>query len=115
MKGRTVTAEERRYHDKLCREVGCIACRLDGFFNDYVSVHHVEGRTKPAAHWRVLPLCGPHHQGGVAGVEAVHANKSRFEQRYGRQAALIAKCVGFLQQQGVDVPAPVTELVGECV
>lgn len=90
--GRNPTEAEKGYHDKLCQVVGCIACRKEGRFNDMVSVHHVEGRTRPGCHMKVLPLCGSHHQPITQGVESVHGNKYRFEQKYGTQRELMDEC-----------------------
>lgn len=101
MKGRTPTAEENRLHDRLAREVGCIACRLDGRINMHVSIHHIDGRTKPDAHKLVLPLCGPHHQQDdtdPAGRIAVHPWKKRFETKYGTQRELLAMCMKILME-----------------
>jgi hypothetical protein len=61
MKGRTPTAEERKVMDKI-GALPCIACYLQGKYNYDISLHHTEGRTKPGAHRRVLPLCDHHHQ-----------------------------------------------------
>lgn len=89
MKGSTPTAADRQLWDALSR-VGCIACLHDGIFTPHVSIHHIDGRTKPGAHQKVLPLCGPHHQDqGIAGVIAVHPWKKRFEQEYGSQYVLL--------------------------
>lgn len=56
MKGAAPTAEQKRVHGRLA-SLGCIACRLDGRHQPVVSIHHIDGRTKPKAHWEVLPLC----------------------------------------------------------
>ena len=80
----------KAYWDKVAA-IGCIACRQDGIFNDYVSIHHVDGRTKPGAHYRVLPLCGPHHQTGGEDAPAIHPFKKRFIQKYGTEAELLKK------------------------
>jgi hypothetical protein len=90
MKGKAPTKAEKALHDKIAR-LGCIACMKDGFFNDHVSIHHVDGRTKPGAHLKVLALCGPHHQDDGSGTIAVHPWKARFEERYGSQTDLIAE------------------------
>lgn len=109
MKGRNPTAEQKRWHDLLSRVVGCIACREGhGSFNDHCSIHHVDGRTKPHAHWYVLPLCAGHHQDGTGpqgfpGV-AVHPFKARFEERYGAQSSLLSRCAQIIAEQGHDVP-----------
>lgn len=44
------------------RKLPCIACLKDGRVNHNISLHHIDGRTKPDAHGQVIPLCAPHHQ-----------------------------------------------------
>ena len=111
MKGRTVTKEEKQFHDNLCRHVGCIACRFEGRFNDWVSVHHIGGRTKPDAHKKVLPLCAGHHQDNGTAI-AVHPHKARFEAEYGHQFELLIKCVTILREKKINVPERVLEITG---
>ena len=67
--------------------------------NPVVSIHHVDGRTKPGAHMRVLPLCAGHHQDGTGapGLIAVHPWKARFEARYGTQESLLQEVEELLQ------------------
>lgn len=93
---RAVTPEEKAYWERLAGEIGCIACRVAGLAtSDYVSIHHIDGRTKPGCHLNVLPLCAGHHQQGTGAdksLVAVHPNKARFEQLYGTQAALRELC-----------------------
>ena len=91
MKGTTPTKAEREFHNKLAN-FGCVACLKDGFYNSWVSIHHIDGRTKPGAHMLVLPLCGPHHQdSGDPRFIAVHPWKARFEEKYGKQMDLLAE------------------------
>jgi hypothetical protein len=100
MKGRPPTADEARFMSAIA-ELGCVACRHDGWSNPDVSVHHIDGRTKPDAHLLVLPLCAGHHQDGTGTnptLIAVHPYKARFEARYGTQLALLAECVEMLRQ-----------------
>jgi Recombination enhancement, RecA-dependent nuclease len=110
MKGRNVTAQQKRWHDMLVQSVGCVACRVGcDEFNDQCSIHHVDGRTKPHAHWYVLPLCAGHHQHGY-GPEgftgfAVHGQKVHFEEAYGTQSELMNFCAKFAAEAGHDVPA----------
>jgi len=105
MKGRTRTAAEKHLHDRLASEVGCIACRADGIRNLHVSIHHINGRTKPGAHSEVLPLCAGHHQDGTGapGLIAVHPWKRRFEARYGSQAQLLEDCLEILAEREAHV------------
>lgn len=118
MKGKNPSAKQKRFHDLLARHIGCPACYQDNEIrNTHCSIHHMDGRTKPHAHWLVLPLCAGHHQDGYGapGMIAVHPYKARFEQRYGRQLDLLAQAVAELQAQGHDIPAEVLELTGETV
>lgn len=104
MHGRTPTQAQQRWHDLLVNGVGCIACRVStGEFNDWCSIHHIHGRSKPHAHWSVLPLCAAHHQTGGEGV-ALHHNKARFEDRFGTQSELLERCMRILVDAGYDIP-----------
>lgn len=99
MKGRLPTADEARFMTAIAA-LGCIACRADGWHNPDVSVHHIDGRTKPGAHLLVLPLCAGHHQDGTGpnpALIAVHPYKARFEQRYGSQLQLLAECMELIR------------------
>ena len=91
-KQRAVTDQEKALWDRLAG-LGCIACIKDGRFNPHVSIHHVDGRTKPDCHKLVLPLCGEHHQhrdDDPLGRVGVHPYKARFEKLYGSQEELMA-------------------------
>jgi hypothetical protein len=74
-------------------------------------VHHIDGRTKPNAHWLVLPLCAGHHQDNGTAI-AVHPHKARFEHQYGNQMDLLRWCVGSLLMLNVPVPAGAMEAAG---
>lgn len=111
MKGRTPTKAEKAYMDKVC-QLGCIICRIyHGLHNTYCSVHHIDGRTKENAHFNILALCGRHHQRPDNGkdYEAVHPYTARFEERYGKQSALLKRqnellnMVGEWQDEFIDM------------
>jgi hypothetical protein len=90
---RAPTGPEKLLWTRMADQVGCIACYLDGHSNTSVSIHHIDGRTKPGCHSKVLPLCAGHHQdatGNDKSLVAVHPDKARFEQRYGPQMGLLA-------------------------
>jgi hypothetical protein len=91
MKGRAVTKADQKLWDALA-SIGCIACRKDGIVNPWIAIHHIDGRSKPGAHQKVLPLCANHHQDNGSGVIAVHPWKARFEEKYGSQMDLLAEC-----------------------
>lgn len=90
----------------LAREIGCVASRMDGFFDPVCSIHHIDGRTKPDAHWLVLPLSAGNHQDGTGapGRIAVHPYKARFEAEYGEQRDLLRWCIRRLLARGLPVP-----------
>lgn len=110
MKGRAATVEQKYYHGLLA-DLGCCACRKDGNHNPIVSIHHIDGRTKPNAHWLVLPLCAGHHQDGTGatGLIAIHPWKTRFETKYGPQMVLLGECIDLLLEAGCIVPAGALE------
>lgn len=69
LKGRSPTALERQLGDKI-GDIGCICCLNRGWYTSamqeqetakFISLHHVDGRTKEWAHAKVLPLCAYHH------------------------------------------------------
>lgn len=113
LKGRSVTKEQKQFHDNLCNHIGCIACRLDGLFNDYVSVHHIDGRTKPDAHFLVLPLCSHHHQVSGKGWLTLHDNKSRFTAHYGSEMDLLKMSIEMLLDKKIEVPVRALEIFAE--
>ena len=87
MKGRTPTTAERR-HMAAVAALGCVVCRREFGVYSPAAIHHTDGKTKPGAHMRVLPLCGEHHQTGGYGV-ALHAGRVEWERLYGAQDELI--------------------------
>lgn len=98
MKGRAPTAAEAWFMDRM-GTLPCICCLKDGWENREISLHHIDGRTKPGAHFLVLPLCAGHHQSGTGPnptLIAVHPDKARFEARYGKQMDLLAECMAML-------------------
>ena len=88
MKGRKPTAAEKQ-HMASVAALGCIVCRRELGVYSPAAIHHVDGKTKPGAHMRVLALCGRHHQTGGYGV-ALHAGRAEWERRHGTQEELLA-------------------------
>lgn len=101
MKGRSPTADEKRFMDRIC-SLGCIVCREHLGVHSEASPHHMEGRVKPGAHYKVLPLCGLHHQ--VPDTEkpprwhARHPDKADFERAYGTEMSLYHRCLELLEE-----------------
>lgn len=91
MKGRAPNAAERKFMDAI-GSLGCLACRKDGRINPWISLHHIDGRTKKGAHFEVIGLCAGHHQEGTGNDKnliAIHYQKAQFEARYGTQYELL--------------------------
>lgn len=88
MKGRNPTTEEKRHMDSV-RALGCIACRNMGIETpeDYTCIHHVDGKTKPGAHKKVLGLCDHHHS--RYHKTGLHYNLTRWEEHHGTQEELL--------------------------
>lgn len=99
-----MTKSELAFWDDLANIVGCIACRKDGIINHYVSIHHIDGRTKKGAHMNVLPLCAAHHQTGGEEAPSVHPFKRRFEDKYGKQADLLKECMSIIDEAKEEPP-----------
>jgi len=116
VKGRTPSKAESDWHDLIATNIGCQACHKEtGTRNTYVSIHHIDGRTKPDAHWLVLAPCGGHHQKGYGAdpkMPAIHGSLREFERRYGTEMELLAEAASDLLEMGYQVPARVLELTG---
>ncbi len=89
MKGRMPTPDEAEYMQRV-RDLGCIVCRLHHDCYSPAAIHHMDGKTKPGAHYHILPLCFVHHQGGNDCDEYTsrHPHKTKFEARYGKELDL---------------------------
>lgn len=93
MAGRTPTADEQRFMSAIA-SLGCLACAKDGNVNPWISLHHIDGRVKPGAHFLVLPLCAPHHQQDDTDPMqriSLHGRKESFTKRYGSELELLAE------------------------
>lgn len=90
MRGRTPTAEEKRWMDDV-QSLGCIVCWKENKIETPAEIHHIDGKTKVGAHLHVLPLCYFHHREGSACKQFIsrHPFKRRFEERYGTELDLM--------------------------
>ena len=72
------------------RDFGCIICRQQGKGRRPCEIHHVYGKTKKDAHFKVLPLCFEHHRMG-SDKEPIsrHPYKARFVAAYGTEESLL--------------------------
>jgi hypothetical protein len=98
MQGRTPTKAEAAWMSKA-RQLGCIICIKErktapwATPPEYTAIHHIEGKTKPEAHFLTLPLCPAHHQ---TGPDALHRNKAKFEAKFGTQKDLLIEAAGMV-------------------
>jgi hypothetical protein len=101
MKGIAPTSAQKAFHDAMA-SIGCIACFTMGAWTEQVLIHHIDGRTKPEAQWKVLPLCAGHHDHntGIPGLIAVHPYKARFQAAHGHQMVLLRTCLEILIDEG---------------
>ena len=69
LKGRNPNVLEKILANKI-GDIGCICCLNKKWYTSdmaeqesikFISLHHIEGRTKDWAHAKVLPLCAYHH------------------------------------------------------
>jgi hypothetical protein len=91
-------------------ELGCIACRKNGFTHKTVAeIHHFLSGNKRIGHHATVPLCPWHHTATFDGTNtrtmlalmgpSWHKHRRDFRARYGSDEALLAE---------------VNELIGEC-
>lgn len=73
--------------------IGCIVCREHLAEYTPAEIHHIEGKTKPGAHFKTIPLCFLHHRSGQDThlFTSRHPYKKRFQQRYGTEAELLER------------------------
>lgn len=91
MKGRTPTAEESRHMTWLVETFGCWCCSRMGIENriEDVGIHHTEGKTKPGAHFKSIPLCDGHHSRYKP--TGLHYNPTKWEEEWGKQEDIVAE------------------------
>jgi hypothetical protein len=88
-----MTAAERRHIAKVVA-LGCIVCKREGYGFSLAEPHHVRHSGK-RDHYRIIPLCRPHHQGQYGA--AVHAGLSTWQQKYGTEEELLKLVIDMLK------------------
>jgi hypothetical protein len=79
--GRTPTAEEKRHLNRVTA-LGCIICQIYRNQHTPAEPHHLDGKTKPGCHFKILPLCPPHHRLPGKGYVSWADGKKAFEAEY---------------------------------
>jgi len=95
VKGRTPTAAEKRWMSAIA-QLPCIVCTNERLGATPPAIHHINGKTKPDAHFQTIPICPIHHQTGGYGV-ALHAGRAEWEKRYGTQDELLRQVQGIIK------------------
>lgn len=92
MKGRNPNKQEKLWMSSIV-QLGCIVCRVHYDCDSPAEIHHIDGKTKPDAHLKTIPLCFRHHREGVNSELYVsrHPFKHEFEERYGTEESLLQK------------------------
>lgn len=82
------------------QSLGCIVCRRELYIHSPAEIHHTDGKTRPGAHMRVLPLCYRHHREGANSDSSVsrHPYRVEFEARYGTETELLDEVALLLEQ-----------------
>jgi hypothetical protein len=93
MKGRAPTKAEQAHMDAMA-QVGCIVCILHMGVWTPPAIHHIDGKTKPGAHFLTIPLCSRHHQykSNTGAWVSRHGDGRRaFEAAYGAEEWLLER------------------------
>lgn len=98
MVGRTkpITKADRKRFEAL-RNLGCIACRLDGFPGIPAEIHHITDCGRRMGHQYSIPLCVWQHRGVAESIydhfkgPSLALSKRDFVERYGTELELLAK------------------------
>lgn len=94
-----MTKADRQRYDKLSR-IGCLCHRKLGLGWTPAEIHHIDGRTKPGANQRTIPLSPWSHRGvppsGMSTEEAtamlgpsLALDKKGFKKRFGTERQLL--------------------------
>ena len=93
-RGMKATASQRRIWGKLAN-IGCIACRKDGYDSTPGEIHHIKVYGYHN-HDLVLCLCFNHHNNLNKLVPCIHHNPLQFVERYGSELELLAESLDLI-------------------
>ena len=110
LKGRAINKHESTLQEKIA-SIGCICCINKGWVSsstdnqNWVSLHHTEGRVNKHAHAKVLPLCQWHHQveppkDSPENLFPIHGHgKKVWESVNGSQEELLKQCYALINER----------------
>ncbi len=98
-KKKPATKAEKAHMGRVAA-LGCIACRVKGFYGTPAEIHHLRSGqgAKRASHYETLPLCHIHHRTGGHGV-ALHAGQETWQGIFGTEHQLLEQVEGLLRKQ----------------
>ena len=93
------TVAQRRRMARVA-ELGCIACRHDGYFGTPAEIHHCKDHGY-RNHKKVCSLCPVHHKptSSIPGILNRHLNPIEFAEKYGTDEELHRKTCALLGEQ----------------
>lgn len=102
-----MTPRAREHRFRRLKELGCIACWMQGLMNVYPEIHHQNMGGKAGQKRRgdeyTIPLCAWHHRGETAGDHVTNSDMRQmlgpslareskaFRERFGSDEQLLAK------------------------
>lgn len=95
--------ERKKRFDALI-EIGCVACRIDGFENTPPEIHHIRsgyGMGQRAPDEQTIPLCPTHHRYGRPPFFGIHSHPREFRRRYGSERELLEKVDNEINERSV--------------
>ena len=77
-------------------DYGCVICKWELEVFSPCAAHHIDGQTKPGAHFKTIGLCGNHHQipdnsKPKEWISRHGDGKAAFEAEYGTEVYLLQK------------------------
>lgn len=100
MQGRTPNKQEREWLS-LVAQIPCVVCLSRLNVESPAEIHHTDGKTKPNAHLKILPLCAKHHRHADPDHQWVSRHgdgKAAFEAAYGPENALLSMTGELVEQ-----------------
>ena len=81
--------KKEKEHLKKVAEIGCVACRILGYYNTPAEIPHIKGKNmmgKKSSHFETIPLCPYHHR---TSNESYHHSPKSFTEKFGTQEYLL--------------------------
>lgn len=109
-----MTKAEREWFDAIT-QLGCIVCLLFFKVRSEPERHHLVSGGRRKGHLESIPLCTPHHRGGMNDGVLVsrHPWKKAFERAYGTEQQLLEQTRELVQRREVFASRGETEAMSQ--